>query len=85
MSIRCVSGCPMQATIMDASRVTLQGEGISQQVAINKASFFRVNTQAAGEADLVVRVTGTSDVATHLLGTTVLPHHDIEEFSIFIF
>ncbi len=41
---------------MDSSRVTVQGDGI-RQVAVNRQSYFRVNTQAAGDADLSVRVT----------------------------
>lgn len=45
---------------MDSSRVTVQGDGI-RQVAVNRQSFFRVNTQAAGDADLSVRVTCKSD------------------------
>ena len=43
--------------MLDASRVTVHGEGI-RQVAVNRSSYFRVNTQSAGEADLNVRVTG---------------------------
>jgi len=48
--------CPITVPIMDASRVTVQGEGI-HQVAVNKSSFFHVSTQSAGDADLSVRVT----------------------------
>ena len=47
----------MTVPIMDSSRVTVHGEGL-HQVAVNKQSYFRVNTQAAGEAELSVRVTG---------------------------
>ena len=43
---------------MDASRVTVQGDGI-KQVAVNRQSYFHVNTKSAGDADLSVRVTGT--------------------------
>ena len=43
--------------ILDASRVTVQGDGL-HQVAVGKQSQFRVTTQSAGDADLKVRVTG---------------------------
>ena len=51
-----IVGCPIQVPILDTSRVTVQGEGI-RQVAVNRSSYFRVNTQSAGVADLQVRVT----------------------------
>ena len=46
----------MNVAIMDTSRVTVQGDGL-RQVAVNRQSYFRVNTQSAGDADLAVRVT----------------------------
>ena len=51
-----VTVCPISVPMMDASRVTVQGEGI-RQVAVNRQSYFKVNTQSAGDADLSVRVT----------------------------
>ena len=47
--------CPIHVPVLDASRVTVQGE--MRNVAVNRYSSFKVQTQQAGEADLTVRVT----------------------------
>ena len=51
------TGCPLNVPILDASRVTVQGDGL-HQVAVNRQSQFRVTTQTGADADLRVRVTG---------------------------
>ena len=61
----CVSGCPINVPILDASRVTVQGDGL-HQVAVGRQSQFRVTTQSAGDADLKVRVTGESSLQSRL-------------------
>ncbi len=48
---------------MDTSRITAQGDGL-RQVAVNRQSYFHVNTRSAGDADLQVRVTGSVTVVT---------------------
>ena len=52
------SACPITVPIMDTSRITAQGDGL-RQVAVNRQSYFHVNTRSAGDADLQVRVTGS--------------------------
>ena len=52
----CALGCPISVPILDASRVTVQGDNL-HQVQVGKQSEFRVTTQTAGDADLKVRVT----------------------------
>lgn len=47
---------PINVPVLDTSRVTVQGDGL-RQVAVNRQSFFRVQTGSAGEAELTARVT----------------------------
>ena len=54
-----MSGGTVTVPAIDLSRATAKGEGLSR-AAVNCPTTFRVNTSAAGDAELDVSVTGTA-------------------------
>ena len=51
-----IAASPFMVPVMDTNRITAVGDGL-RHTSVNKQAFFRVNTQAAGGADLAVKVT----------------------------
>jgi len=52
-----LSGGTITVPAIDLSRATAKGDGLNR-AAVNCPATFRINTKAAGEADLDVTVTG---------------------------
>lgn len=54
-----VAGGSVIVPVIDLTRATVKGEGLSR-AAVNSPASFRVNTKAAGDSDLGVTVTGAT-------------------------
>ena len=54
--------------VMDSNRITAIGDGLRHS-SVNKQAYFRVNTAAAGAADLAVKV--TSELTKNVLSVAM--------------
>ena len=70
-SVAAFVGSPFYASIIDGTKVTASGDGL-RLVPVNKPSYFNINTNGVGEAQLDVDVTGKNKLSASFLVKNII-------------